>query len=143
MKKRAAFTLVECISALIVTSIVVLLIGYAMTSVRTMVKRSLSNTVDWQICLQELESSNHHFVLQHANSKSIFLLEQTSGREFELRALDRLYLRASNGGYVPIFSGIKMDRTVFRQLDDQRVYIKVERDNGQELTGIACFEADK
>lgn len=142
MRKDAAFTLVECISALIVTSLVVVLVGYAMTGVRGLSRHALSNAVDWQICMQELESSEHRFALKKANSEGIFLKEQTSGRNFELRAADRLYLRAANGGYVPIFSGIKNGKTIFHQLDKQRVYLKVERKNGQKLTGVVCFEKD-
>lgn len=143
MKRQPAFTLVECVGALLVTSLVVVLLSLTMTAVRTISQRSLDGAVDWLICLQELESPDHQFALERVTPTELQLKDQHQQRKYQLRIGDRLYLRAPNGGYMPIFSGIRGGRSFFRRLDSQRVYIEVERNNGQKMAGIICFEKDE
>lgn len=140
MKKVPAFTLIECVAALLVTAIVIVLAGFSLTALQTMGKRSLDRPVDWIICLQELESPNHRFALTDVQAHHLSLYDQKQQRHYELRASDRLYLRsAGDGGYMPIFSGIQEGKTCFKKLSDQRVQIEVKRENGQALTGILFF----
>lgn len=139
MKKGPAFTLVECVGALIITSLVIILAGLAMTNVRQLSRHSLAGSVDWIICLQELESANHHFELKKVERYQLVLRDQQQQRDYQLRIRDRLYLRAANGGYMPILSGVRGKYSSFRRIDQQRVYIEVERTNGRRDYGIACF----
>lgn len=143
MRKRAAFTLAECVAALLVTSLVVVLLGLSMTAVRTINRQSLGGAVDWFICLQELESPDHRFALERAKPSELQLRDQCQQRDYQLRIRDCLYLRTPNGGYMPIFSGVCGEQSFFRRLDSQRVYIEVERQNGQKMAGIICFERAK
>ena len=124
--KRSAFTLVECIGALLVTSLVVVLTGYALTAIRTTSRPSLDRATDWIICLQELESPDHRFALKRTERYQL-----------------ELYLRAPNGGYMPIFSNIRGEQSAFKRLDSQRVHVTVVRTNGQKLEGVVCFEKDR
>lgn len=140
MKRRAAFTLVECVGALLVTSLVVILLSLAMTAVRTINRQSLGGAADWFICLQELESPDHRFILKRVKPAELQLKDQCQQRDYQLRIRDCLYLRTPNGGYMPIFSGIRGERSFFQRLDSQRVYVEVERQNGQKMAGIICFE---
>ena len=73
--KRSAFTLVECIGSLLVTSLVVVLTGYALTAVRTTSRPSLDRATDWIICLQELESPDHRFALKRAERYQLELCD--------------------------------------------------------------------
>ncbi len=143
MKRQPAFTLVECIAALLVTSLVVVLTGYALTAVRTTSRLSLAQATDWVICLQELESADHHFALKWADRYQLELRDLNQHRNYELCLRDRLYLRSVNGGYMPVFSNIRVEQSGFKRLDSQRVYITVTRTNGQKLEGIVCFEKDQ
>lgn len=141
--KRSAFTLVECIGALLVTSLVVVLTGYALTAVRTTSRPPLDRATDWIICLQELESPDHRFVLKRAERYQLELYDLNQRRIYELCLRDRLYLRAPNGGYMPIFSNIRGEQSAFKRLDSQRVHVTVVRTNGQKLEGVVCFEKDR
>lgn len=143
MKKRAAFTLIECVAALLVTTIVIILAGMTISSLRSVTRQSLDQPLDWIICLQELESPRHAYALVSVGDNTVVLRDQHTDRLYELCAQKRLYLRAQkDGGYMPVFSGIRDQKMVFRQLDQQRVYIKVERTNGEVLTGFLCFRKD-
>lgn len=143
MKRQPAFTLAECIAALLVTSIVVVLTGYALTTVRTTSRESLAHATDWIICLQELESADHRFALQRVNRYQLELRDLNQQRDYELCIRDRLYLRTTSGGYMPVFSNIKAAQSSFTRLDGQRVRIMVTRTNGQKLEGIVCFEKNQ
>lgn len=143
MKKRLAFTLVECIGALLVTSLVVVLTGYALTAVRTTSRTSLVHATDWIICLQELESADHRFALRRVDRYQLELRDLNQRRIYELCLRDRLYLRASSGGYMPVFSNIRGEQSAFKRLDNQRVHVTVVRTNGQRLEGVVCFEKDQ
>ncbi|HJA21406.1 type IV pilus minor pilin ComGF family protein [Limosilactobacillus panis] len=140
MKKRGAFTLVECIAALMVTTFVIILAGLAMTSVRKVNQHSLAGSVDWFICLQELESPDQTFALKKVYRYRLLLRDQRQQRNYELRISDRLYLRTPTGGYMPVLSAVRADKSFFRQLDQQRVYVEVGRTNGQKNYGIICFD---
>ena len=141
--KRSAFTLVECIGALLVTSLVVVLTGYALTAVRTTSRPPLDRATDWIICLQELESPDHRFALKRAERYQLELYDLNQRRIYELCLRDRLYLRAPNGCYMPIFSNIRGEQSAFKRLDSQRVHVTVVRTNGQKLEGVVCFEKDR
>ncbi|QZN93674.1 hypothetical protein KZE55_03765 [Limosilactobacillus panis] len=143
MKKRLAFTLIECVAALLVTTVVIVLAGMTINSLRSVTRQSLDQPIDWIICLQELESPRHAYALVNVESNAVVLRDQHTDRLYELCAQKRLYLRAKkDGGYMPVFSDIRDQKTVFKQLDQQRVYIKVERTNGEVLTGFLCFRKD-
>ncbi|MDO4903388.1 MAG: competence type IV pilus minor pilin ComGF [Limosilactobacillus sp.] len=128
----------ECISALIITSIVIVLMSLAMTSVRSLAKHSLSQDLDWQIFLKEMESDTHDFVLERVFTNDIELYEKTTKKHVTLKTRGRMYLSYAGGGYVPVFGYVNV--TYCRRLDDRRVYIETERENGEKLSGILCFD---
>ena len=104
---------------------------------------SLDRATDWIICLQELESPDHRFALKRAERYQLELCDLNQRRIYELCLRDRLYLRAPNGGYMPIFSNIRGEQSAFKRLDSQRVHVTVVRTNGQKLEGVVCFEKDR
>ncbi|WP_076461272.1 hypothetical protein [Limosilactobacillus caccae] len=140
MKRRAAFTIVECICALLITSLVVLGIGALMTSVRQANRSDLNEAVDWYMFLQELESPRHRFELRHVYRSSLILYGQVAARSYELKGSTCFYLTGGHdGGYLPLIDNLKAYDCDFKQLDEQRVLIEVERKNGQHLAGIVKF----
>lgn len=140
MKKRNAFTIIECICALMVTTLVVLSISALMTTIRRVNRVDLNNSVDWYMFIQEMESSRHRFELRHVYRRSLLLYSQAARRDYELKGADSFYLTCrQDGGYLPLLDEVKAYDCKFKQLDDQRVLVEVERKNGQQLAGIIKF----
>lgn len=140
MRKRRAFTIIESVAAMVITAVVMLLISFTMANLKQFNQRSLDPAVDWYIFLNELEAEEHHFVISKVTKYHLFLKEGQNGETYELHGRDVFYLsKFPGGGYLPLFEGIRGDHYYFRHLGGTRVLIKVQRTNGQELSGIVKF----
>ncbi|MBD5806443.1 ComGF family competence protein [Limosilactobacillus walteri] len=138
--KKAAFTLVEGICALIITSLVVSNISLTMTSVKKANCIDLDSTINWYLFIQELESSSHRFAVVQVQKRHLFLYSQTAHRNYELKGSTTLFLTCvRSGGYLPLLDNIKAHHYSFTQLDSQRVLIEVERTNGKKENTIVKF----
>ena len=137
---KRAFTLVECLIALIIMSLITLLLSLQIRVIKSTTTKSLERPLDWYICLTELESQDHQFMLEKVSNKKLQLTSRSSGLTYELYGTDRLYLsRANRGGYMLLFSDIKPGTVKFNELAGERVKIQAERKNGQKLIGVVKF----
>lgn len=142
--KKAAFTLVEAICALIISSLVIINISLVTTSMKQVSKMNLESTIAWHLFLRELESVNHRFELIGIRDKRLLLYSQTTDQKYELRENHALYLtRQDKGGYMPLLDNIKNHEYSFSQLDSQRVLIKVTRKDGEKASAIVRFYPPK
>lgn len=142
--KKAAFTLVEAICALIISSLVIINISLVTTSMKQVSKMNLESTITWHLFLRELESVNHRFELIGIRDKRLLLYSQTTDQKYELRENHALYLtRQDKGGYMPLLDNIKNHEYSFSQLDSQRVLIKVTRKDGEKASAIVRFYPPK
>lgn len=140
MKKLAGFTIIECVIAMIITTVTVLLISFSITHLTKSSQQTLDPALDWYVFLQEMESADHHFVLKEVGSYHLIVTSVRNGMDYELRGRDAFYLSMVNeGGYLPVFDGIRGDRYHFKRLDRTRVTVTVQRKNGQLLEGVIKF----
>lgn len=139
MRRLKGFTIIECVVALLITALTLLLAGWSMNALAVSNRHSLDSSVDWYVFLKEMEADSHHFVLKQVNSHNIRVNSCRSDLDYILqKKRDTLYLTAwSRGGYLPLFSGAKT--CVFKRLPGQRVLVEVTRKNGEKLVGIIQF----
>lgn len=140
MMKRKAFTLVECLVTLIIMALITILVSLQIRVIKSSTLRSAAQPLDWYVCLTELESSDHQFVLDNVERHKLRLVSRISGLTYELHATDRLYLsREGHGGYMLLFNGIKPGTVMFNGLAGSRVEIEAQRKNGQRIQGVVKF----
>lgn len=140
--RRRAFTLAETICALLVSSLVVMTISIALASIKSANQRDLDPGLDWYLMLQELESADHQFEIISVSRWDLHLYSRVSHRRYVFKGTTKMYLtclQAGGGGYMPLIDGVKLREYSFKQLDSQRVLFRMERDNGQKLSGIIKF----
>lgn len=135
---KKAFTLVECLFTLVIMTLIVVLVSLQMTVIKSST-RQLDKPLDWYLCLTELESADHHFIIDQVSRRILYLVSEQSGLTYELRATDRLYLRSTRGGYLLLFNDAKPGSITFKELPNSRVRIQGERKNGQEIQGVVKF----
>ncbi|MCI1975391.1 MAG: type II secretion system GspH family protein [Limosilactobacillus sp.] len=144
MSRNGAFTLVECLVALIIMSLITVLVSFQIRVIKSSTTNHLERPLDWYLCLAELESPNHQFTIEEVSQRKLQLASQTSGASYELRATDQLYLsRVNRGGYMLLFADIKAGSTTFCRLSGSRVEIRARRKNGQQLLGVVRFYEKK
>lgn len=142
--KRSAFTIIECICSLLVTTIVIFLVSFLMTDVKKLNTHSLDSEIDWYLFLQEMEAPKHHFILLHTQKHFLYLRSEQSRLNYTLRGYTGLYLTGtSTGGYLPLLDNVAPDQFSFNQLDDRRVQVEVKRTNGKVQRGIIKFYEPK
>ncbi|WP_267202484.1 type IV pilus minor pilin ComGF family protein [Limosilactobacillus kribbianus] len=141
MNKQAGFTIAESILALLVTALVMVLINFALFALQRINRPGLGQTADWYIFLREMESPDHHFILEEVDGQSeLVVKEPSTGLKYQLQGRDTFYLTAvEHGGYLRVLDNIKGDQYSFTQLPGARVLVEVERTNGEQNTGIIQF----
>lgn len=141
MKKQAGFTIAESLAALLVTALVMVLINFALTAVRQVNRPGLDKPTDWYIFLREMESPDHHFVLEKmVGHHTLVVRDAQSGLRYQLQGQDAFYLTAvGRGGYLRVLDNIKGATYSFTRLTGSRVLVEVERTNGEQNAGIIQF----
>ncbi|MFQ9705477.1 MAG: competence type IV pilus minor pilin ComGF [Limosilactobacillus pontis] len=140
MKRLTGFTIIECVIALAITTLTILLAGWGLTALSTSNRHSLDSSVDWYIFLQEMEADSHHFILRKVAGTELQVYSPRTGFVYTLQGRDVLYLKAwGRGGYLPLLEGIQGKTCRFKQLVGQRVRVEVVRENGEKLVGIIQF----
>lgn len=132
--------LIECVITLSILAVIVLLLSFEMRVLKTSSIKQYDQPLDWYICLQELESSDHRFKLKGVSRQQVNLESLNTGICYELQGRDRLYLsREHYGGYMLLFSGLRPGTVSFQKLSGGRVKINCERANGKKIEGIVKF----
>lgn len=140
MRRKKGFTLLECLIALIIMALITTLVSLQIRVIKSATVRSSAQPLDWYVCLTELESADHQFILERVEQQKLWLTSQRSGLTYELHATDRLYLsRENHGGYMLLFDDIKPGSVLFSELTGSRVVVKAERKNGQPILGVVKF----
>ena len=139
MKHFKGFTIIECVAALAITALTLLLAGWLLTALSASNRHSLDYSVDWYVFLKEMESGSHYFVLQEVHVDNIRVHSPQTDLDYLLQKHnDNLYLTSwSRGGYMPLFSGV--EACTFKQLPGRRVLVEVTRENGEKLAGVIQF----
>ena len=76
--KKEGFTLVECLAALVIAALIVMLLSFQMKVIKSSCIKQNSQPLDWYLCLSELESVDHHFMIEEVSSNQL-RLEQVNG----------------------------------------------------------------
>lgn len=140
MKRLAAFTIIECVLALMITAVTLILVSWSLSALRQVNQHSLDDSVDWYVFLREMEADSHHFILKGVDGSEVRVHSPKTGMDYVLQGRDTLYLTAwQRGGYLPLLDNIKGKTCSFRQLAGQRVLIEVTRENGKKMAGIIQF----
>lgn len=136
--KKSAFTLIECICALIVTSLVVIMMSFIMVMIRQSTVGQADQPLDWYLCLAELESPDHQFEITRVNNIEARLTSQLNNRQYLLRGREHLYLTMADrpGGFLPLFDDIKPASFYCRRLNNHQLEVRIQRKNGQVERGI-------
>lgn len=123
--------------ALMISAIVVVLVAWLVGAVNQFNHRDLGMPTDWYLFVVELESSDRHFkLIKCQDTHHVILHGLTTGKDYELVADNpRIYLRLRHGGgYLPML--YQVQKAEFRQLDNQRLLMEVQRNNGQKQAAI-------
>ncbi len=137
MKVRA-FTLIECICALLVTSLVVTMLSLLINTTRHSPLTRADQPLDWYLCLAELESPDHQFKITRVNHNEARLTSRLNHRQYFLRGRGKVYLTMANGdgGYLPLFDDLQVGSFSCRQLSDHQLELEIRRQNGHCERGI-------
>ena len=107
MIREKGFTLLECLIALMIMALITTLVSLQIRVIKSTTVKSSNQPLDWYVCLTELESTDHQFMLERVERQKLWLTSQHSGLTYELHATDRLYLsRENRGGYLLLFDDI-------------------------------------
>lgn len=139
MTKTPAFTLLESIIALLVTTIVIAIVGMTLPSAQRASRRSLHSPLDFELFLAELEDHDHDFQLISVSDHSCELKDSHTKKTFTLHCKGRVYL-TSSGGYMELLDDVQPVSMTCHKLDRRRVSISVTRSNGQVQAGIVKFK---
>lgn len=132
MKSRG-FTLIECILALLVTSMVVFLIGLFLHSFEKSDHQTIDESAQWYLFLRELESPAHQFQLMNCSDHRLMLNSPVSVKYYQLNGKSShlyLSLQENGGGYLPLLDHVKVFHA--QQISDQQVKFKVETTSGHK-----------
>lgn len=141
--RRSAFTIAECVAALAITAIVIVLINYLLTGLRKANQRSLDPAVDWYVFLAEMEAPSHQFILKDVKQREMQVKSKQTGLTYELHGNDVLYLSVPyRGGYLPLFNDVRPGHYRFKRVGPNRALMEVERKNGQLLEEIVNFSPE-
>ncbi len=137
MKQFSGFTIIECVAALTITALTLLLASWSMTALSANNRHSLDSSVDWYVFLKEMEADNHHFILEQVHLDNIRVKSRKNDLDYVLQHKPGvLYLKErTRGGYMPLFSGAR--RCVFKRLSGQRVLVEVKRENGEHYSVLS------
>ncbi len=140
MIREKGFTLLECLIALMIMALITTLVSLQIRVIKSTTVKPSNQPLDWYVCLTELESTDHQFMLERVKRQKLWLTSQHSGLTYELHATDRLYLsRENHGGYLLLFDDIKPGSVMFSKLTGSRVAVKAQRKNGQTILGVVRF----
>lgn len=140
MKKMTGFTIIECVLALLITAMTLLLASWAMTALADNERHSLDHPIDWYVFMKEMEAANHHFVLKEVSEKRIRVYSPRTDLNYTLHGRNILHLTTvERGGYLPLLDGVRDREYRFTRLPGQRVLVEVTRENGERLAGIIQF----
>lgn len=140
MIREKGFTLLECLIALMIMALITTLVSLQIRVIKSTTVKSSNQPLDWYVCLTELESTDHQFILERVERQKLWLTSQHSGLTYELHATDRLYLSRENcGSYLLLFDDIKPGSVMFSKLAGSRVAVKAQRKNGQTILGVVRF----
>lgn len=138
--KQRGFTLIECILALLITSMVMLTIGWFLHSFEKSDHQSIDESAQWYLFLRELESPTHQFQLMGCGEHRIMLSSPVHVKYYNLDGNDDhiyLTLLEHGGGYLPLLDHVQKFKT--DQISDTQVEIKVETTSGHEYNDIVKF----
>jgi competence protein ComGF len=139
MNKVRAFTLLECVVALLVTVMVAIVINFTLHSFQQQ-QPTKDATINWYLFLRELESPSHEFELVDCGKNTIKLHSKTRHKQFDLKhGNQKVYLTliGNGGGYLPLLDHVKKFQP--RQISDQQVELSIELDDGRQYHGVVKF----
>lgn len=139
--KRKGFTLIECILALLVTSMVVILIGLLLHSFEKSDHQSIDESAQWYLFLRELESPTHQFQLMRCSDHRLMLNSPVSVKYYQLNGKSShlyLSLQENGGGYLPLLDHVRTFHA--QQISDRQVEIEVETISGHKYDNIVLFD---
>ena len=142
--KIRAFTLIECICALLVTSLVVILLSLFLSTARHSPLMNADQPLDWYLCLAELESPDHQFEITRVNQIEARLTSRLNNRQYLLRGRERVYLTMADGkgGYLPLFDDLQVGSFHCRQIGHNQMELEIRRKNGHQERGIVRLSND-
>lgn len=139
--RRHGFTLVECILALLITSMTMVLCGILLHSFEKNDHQIIDESAQWHLFLRELESPTHEFQLMSCGNQRIMLNSPVSTKYYQLIGNDEhlyLTLLQDKGGYLPLFDHVKEFHT--NQISSTQVEIKVVTLNGHHFSNVVKFK---
>ncbi|WP_137597497.1 competence type IV pilus minor pilin ComGF [Paucilactobacillus kaifaensis] len=138
--KKSGFTLIECILALLITSMVAMLIGLFLHSFQKNDHQTIDESAQWYLFLRELESPTHQFQLMSCSDHRLMLNSPISVKYYQLNGKSThlyLSLQENGGGYLPLLDRVKDFHA--QQISDRQVELKVETLSGHKYDNIVIF----
>lgn len=147
-RRRSAFTIAECVIAILVIAIVALGCLWGTKAATQISQTKLEQPVAWYQFLNKLEGDQWSFCLDRvANSGRRLVLINPAGEKYQLLVSNAgmIYLRKlkSNGGqgYLPLYGPVvNQSGLLLKQLDSRRVRIEVKMRDYPLQTATLCFQ---
>lgn len=141
MRKRPAWTLVECLISLFVLSLMIVIVQVILPGMDHLQNDSLKNTTDWYLFIQRLEDPKYQFQLRSSGTQRLFLYSERMKEEYQVQSgRSAIYLRTSQGGYLPVLVNYQPGSIRFVQLDTKSVMVKGQLANGERKGAIIHFQ---
>lgn len=135
---RRGFTLIELVLALLIASLVVLTINFAVqTTHRSSVNR-MEDQLAWHYFLSTIRAPKYQFVIEHQAAQKIILKSTVQKKRFVLKYRQgELVLTTPEGGYLPLLRGLT---TAHFEPAKKGVRSVVETRSGQQLAANLMLE---
>ena len=136
---REGFTIIECIFALMVMAMTILLIQLVLPSALHLQDDSLKNNTDWYLFIERLEDPRCHFQISKVKSNQLIIIDRNN-EEYQIESgKHAVFLRSVHGGYLPILTNYRPGSIKYHQLTSRNVYVTAKMLDGEEKDAIVSF----
>ncbi len=136
---REGFTIIECIFALMVMAMTILLVQLVLPSALYLQNDSLKNNTDWYLFIERLEDPRCHFKISKVKSNQL-ILSDCDNEEYQIESgKHSVFLRTVHGGYLPILTNYRPGSLKYHQLNNRNVYVTAKMLDGEEKDAIVSF----
>lgn len=127
---QAGFTVIECVLALVIISMVAILANMTVKTVQQSERSQNDDELQWYFLVRELESDAHRFECVQLGNP-LQLRSRITNKTFMLVCKQHeLYLtKVHGGGYLPLMSNVQRYQT--SQYTAMQVVLRVTMTNGQ------------
>ncbi len=131
--QRQAFTLIECIVALMVAAVTWLLLTGVAKNYQGLSRIEVSDPAQWYTMVQVLEGGQYQFELQRVGETTLTLYSRVEKCAYQIKQSNGIYLAKNGQGYQPLYQ-VTHGVVYFRRENAQTITAYVKR--GKRVTHV-------